>query len=235
MDTSSDTALQHDLAQHLPPRTRRVLHAAVDRAYADAGQRWSPDAGCNAMWFGFTTFTFVAHRIREAADADPTLGVTVLGGASGAFRLKAGPYLIAPYGCGFSRPEDPRTHFPNNDKGAGLLADINLDQLEIFPQFETAPTALVLAHYGNYERGLEALYLKEPRGATQGRIDRWGYIEPIYEAGSGDARVVPTVGPSGGPPAGPRPAVLPGPATVVRPTVLPFKKKPAQDTGAEGA
>jgi len=233
MNGTQDTRMQQDLAHHLPPQTRQVLHAAADRAYADAGARWSPEVGTNPMWYGMTTWTFVTHRIREAADADPSLGIEVLGGMSGAFRFKVGPYLIAPYGCGYRKPDDPRQHFPNNDKGAGLLAEINLDQFDFFPRFDALPIALVLAHYGNYDSGLEALYLKEPRGVSQGRIDLWGYVEPLYEMGSSDARVLPT---TTVPAAAPRQAVLPGPAKVVRPTVLPFKQRPAaQDRGSEGA
>lgn len=231
MDGSQTTSMQESLAEHLSPQARLALHAAVDRAYADAGQAWRPEAGCNLMWYGLTTWTFVTHRIREAADADPSLGIEVLGGMSGAFRMKIGPFMIAPYGCGYRKPEDPRQHFPNNDKGAGLLAEINLDQLDFFPRFTSAPTALVLAHYGNHESGLEALYLKEPRGVSQGRIDRWGYVEPLYEIGSGESRVVPGVAADV---ASPMP-ILPGPVKVARPTVLPFRKKPAAQDGTDGA
>ncbi len=231
MDSTETASMRENLAQHLSTPARQILYAAVDQAYADAGKLWRPEAGCTLMWYGLTTWTFVTHRIREAAEADPSLGIEILGGMSGAFRMKIGPYLIAPYGCGYRKPEDPRQHFPNNDKGAGLLAEINLDQLDFFPQFSSAPTALVLAHYGNHEGGLEALYLKEPRGVSMGRIDRWGYVEPLYEIGSGAARVVPAADSDG---ASPLP-VLPGPVKVVRPTVLPFRKKPAAQEGTEGA
>lgn len=225
MDSRNDPRLAQDLLTHLPPAARQMLHAAIDAAYRDAGKHFDPDAGADMQLFGFTIFKFVAHQIRKAVDADPTLGITVIGSSTGAFRLQVGPFVVAPYACGYRTTDDPWEQFPSNDKGAGLLAETNSGQIEIFPQFDESPTAIVIGHYGHPDSGLAAIYLKKPTAQTNGRISRWGYVEPVYQMGSGTSAA----------PEAPRSPVLPGPAKVVRPTVLPFKRKPAQDTETERA
>ena len=226
MDPRNDTQLQQDLLTHLPLATRQALYTAADAAYQDAGRQFDPDIGADMQLFGFTLFKYIGHQIRTAAEADPSLGISILGSSTGAFRFKAGPFVVAPYSCGHQAPRDPWTEFPGNDKGAGLLSEINTGQLEIFREFDVAPVAIVLGHYGNPDGGLEALFLKMPMAHTHGRISRWGYVEPLYQIGG--TRVAPAREATRSP-------VLPGPAQVTRLTVLPFKKKPAQDSETEGA
>lgn len=227
MDARNDPELERDLSRFLPTTARLVLHAGLDAAYRDAGRHFDPEAGSNMQLFGFTIFTFVVYQLRLAIEADPSLGLTVVNGAGGAFRLQAGPFLIGPYACGNRSPDDPWSQFPSNDKGAGWLAEINSGQMDLFAAPGDPHVGIVLGHYGNPEGGLEAVFLKQPIAQSGGRISRWGYVEPIYEIGSGGAEIAPEA---------PLPPVLPGPATVVRPKVLPFKKKPAvQDGETEGA
>ncbi|WP_310568611.1 hypothetical protein [Gemmatimonas sp.] len=223
----------------MPAHVRGVLVQALDVAYRDAGRLFDLEAGADLQWFGFTVFKFVAHQIRRVLDQDSTLGLTVVGGTTGAFRLQAGSFIVAPYACGRRIPDNPWTAFPSNNNGAGMLADINCGQIELFSgEVEGDQVAIVLGHYGSPETGLEAVFLKKPVAQTGGQISRWGYIEPIFKlGGSGTATVLLTptapVGQEGG--ASVRRAVLPGPTSVGRPTMLPFKRKPAQQSENEGA
>ena len=82
--------------------------------------------------------------------------------------------------------------------------------------------AFVLAHYGNADAGLEALYLKRPVDQLYGRISRWDYVEEVFRTGGESTTTTPAPAP-----------LLPGPAKVTRPTVLPFKKLPARDGETE--
>lgn len=225
MPTANDEELKADLVEYLSPPARAAVVAAVDAAYADAGKQFDPGSGGDMQLFGFTVFKYVSHRIRLVADKDPTMGITILGNATGAFRFKVGPFIVAPYSCGYRKPTDPWAEFPGNDRGAGFLSEINIGQFEIFPEFETSPVALVLGHYGNPDGGLEALFVKKPVAQTQGRISRWGYVEPLYQIGN---RM------TGDPERG-RDQVLPGPTKITRPTILPFKKKHVEEKGSEGA
>ena len=160
-----------------------MLVDALDQAYRDVGAMFDPEKGCNMLWFGITVWLFAVHRVREALAADPSLGLTVVSGESGQFRIACGPFLLSTYGCGYHAPTDPWTAFPRNDKGAGLLSDINTGQFTLpLPGLPEEPTALVLAHYGHFDRGLEAVYIKLPSAQTHGRISAWGYVEELWRA-----------------------------------------------------
>lgn len=226
MPHSNDEQLQHDLAIALPPATRQVLVRALDVAYRDAGQCFNLEAGCDAQWFGFTIFKFVAHQIAKALTEDPSLDIEVIGSGTGAFRLRVGAFVIAPYRCGPLRPQDPWQEFPSNHNGAGLLVDLNSGQIEMFAGFDDDQIGLVLGHYGNWDTGLAAVYLKKPISKTNGQISEWAYVEEVFRLG-GDALPAPAEAP--------RTPVLPPPATVVRPKVLPFKRKPLEGAEGEGA
>lgn len=226
MAHTNDEHLQHDLATLLPPATRAVLLGAMDVAYRDAGKRFDPDAGCDAQWFGFTIFKFVSAQIGKALECDPSIDLAVIGSGTGAFRLRVGHFVIAPYRCGTWGTEDPWTTFPSNQNGAGILVDLNSGQIEMFAGYGDDQTGIVLGHYGNWDTGLEAVYLKKPISKSNGQISEWEYVEEIFRLGGGalPAPVEP-----------PRTPVLPPPATVVRPKVLPFKRKAQHGTEGEGA
>ena len=221
MDEFEQEKLKQELTKHFLPAAREVVLQAMDAAYRNVGAMWNPESGCDMQWFGFTVWKFAVHEIRKAIEADASVGISVLGSGVGAFRLSVGPLVISPYSCGYRAPVDAWASFPNNDKGAGLLSDINSGQTEFVPLLPVLPadlTALVLAHYGNYEDGLEALFVKCPIESSNGRITRWGYIEELWRVGSAQ-RTTPVQ------------AVLPGPAKIERPGVLPFKKSiPKPDT-----
>lgn len=223
MAPSNDKQLASDLAVLLPPTVRQMLISAIDAAYRNAGSRFDPDVGCNSQWFGFTVFQFVAHEIAQALEAASSVDVVVIGSATGAFRLRVGPFVIAPYRCGVWMPDDPWKAFPSNHNGAGLLVDLNSGQLEMFAGSDDDQVGIVLGHYGNPESGLEAVYLKKPIAKTNGQISEWEYVEELFRI-DGNTLTAPAAAP-----------VLPPPATVVRPTVLPFKRKPQEGAEGEGA
>lgn len=227
MTSPNDPQLQQDLAAYMPPATRQALQQALNAAYRDAGKHFDIEAGSDPQLFGFMVFKFVAHQIRKVVDADPTLDIEVVGSSTGAFRLRVGPFIVAPYACGRCAPSDPWLEFPGNHNGAGLLVDVNAGQLEIFAGYGDDQTGIVLGHYGNWDTGLEAIFLKKPISKANGQISEWGYVEEIFRIGSNGATApAPT-----SPPA----PLLPQPAAVVRPKVLPFKRKPQQGTDSGGA
>ncbi|MES3035950.1 MAG: hypothetical protein V4813_18245 [Gemmatimonadota bacterium] len=227
MTLGDSEQLRKELDEALPRTVRDLLVAAMDSAHRDAGLRFDVDAGSDAQLYGFMVYKFVAHQVSRAIEEDPSLPIRVVGGTSGAFRLRAGRFLLAPYSCGRHAPDDPTGQFPSNDKGAGLLADINAGQGELFAGMVNADIAVVLGHYGNWESGLEAVFLKVPIAQRDGQISEWDYVEEVFRLGGTAAAGAPT------PPT--TPPVLPPPAVVVRPNVLPFKRKPQRGAEGEGA
>jgi hypothetical protein len=210
--------VQAELNRFLAPDTRCAIVAAMDTAYRNAGSRYDPTVGSDPQLQGFTIYKFGMKELSRVV-ADPAYGIRNAS-SGGQFRLGFGPFLMTPYGCGHSAPDDPWKHFPNNDQGAGMLSDINTGQLSLGDGFgDEALMAVVLAHYGNPDAGLEALYLKVPMDKENGRISAWSYVEPLWRIGGEATR------PSSSPDL-PRPVV-------VAPPVLTLKKpitKPDADT-----
>jgi len=224
MESEQAVKLAQDLKLHFPESARLAVRMAMHTAYRDAGRMWDLTAGCDMQWFGFTVWKFAVHQIRSVIERDPNLGIRVVPSGVGAFRVALGPMVMSPYGCGYSVPSDPWTQFPNNDKGAGLLSDVNMYQLDIFPDIPGSPTALVLAHYGNPERGLEALYVKMPTESSNGRITRSGYVEEIAAIGERTYDVEPSF----------KETKFPAAAKIERPVTLPFRK-PVTQEGSDSA
>lgn len=218
-------ATADDLREYLPPSAREALRVELDLAYRDAGSRFDASVGSDAQWFGFTVWKFAENRLRRIIEKgkhalrDATAG--------GQFRIGFGHFVMVTYSCGHSAPDDPSKEFPNNDSGAGFLTEINTGQypLKIDGFGERPGVAIVLAHYGNHENGLEALYLKRPSAQIAGKITEWGYIEEIWRIGGSATGGTPTPTPSG--------PVLPGPAKIDKPA-LPFRK-PIKKSDTESA
>ncbi|HZS57709.1 MAG TPA: hypothetical protein VFA43_00465 [Gemmatimonadaceae bacterium] len=177
--------LRQQLADNLALAARTRMVEAMATAYKDTASRFDATIGSDAQWFGFSVWKCGVYRLSQTA-ADGSMGVRVEI-ANGQLRLAFGPFIMSPYSCGLMAPDDPWSHFPTNDKGAGFLSDVNTGQLSFaLSGVETAaPIALVLGHYGNHDSGLEALYLKVPSDQRGGQICEWSYIEPLWRADSG--------------------------------------------------
>lgn len=210
----TEEGFSQKIAAHLPLRERAALREAIEEAYRDACHAFDVEAGADMQLFGFTVYKYVAHRIRRAIEAQPDLELSVVHQSTGAFRIRAGELLVAPYSCGRHAPTDPWREFPGNDRGAGLLADLNCGQFELFCGFDEQPVALVLAHYGSPTSGLVAVYLKRPIAQYGGQISAWDYVEELPAAAGSAIDQTHRQ----------RNDVLPGPTTVVRPTMLPFRR-----------
>ena len=214
-----------DLKTYLALDARDALRDALDLAYRDAGARFDVSVGSDAQWFGFTVWKFAENRLKKIIEQGkhPLRDAT----AGGQFRVGFGHFVMATYSCGHSAPDDPSNEFPNNDSGAGFLTEINTGQypLKIDGFGERPGVAVVLAHYGNPENGLEAVYLKRPSAQIAGKITEWGHIEEIWRIGGSATGGTPTP-----PPTAP---VLPGPAKIDKPA-LPFRK-PIKKSDTESA
>lgn len=181
---SSDMAAKVEAA--VPPATRDAFVEEIQFAYEAVGQHYQEDEGWDDQLVGFTLWKFVGHNLSErVTDEGRKLGLQVRDHAN-TFRLQAGPFIIGTYRV-FPEPlESLDRSFPNNANGAGQLARRNQrarSQHWLFdgslPEEEPV-RALVLAHAGNPEDGLTALWLAEPTDEHDGRITDWGYSRPLW-------------------------------------------------------
>ena len=155
---------------------RDLLVEALDQAYETVSETHNPEAGFNARTFGFTVYEVGVHELTALAEANPDeLSVSW---TNQAFRLVAGPYEIAVHRVGSSADDDIRSSFPNNDGAVSSM--VFADYLPGLEPDLTGARKVVLAHMGNPDDGLCAVYVCIPvRHDAAGHITEWGFTFEI--------------------------------------------------------
>jgi hypothetical protein len=157
---------------------QRSLVRALTIAYSDACQDHHPDSGGDEQLYGLSVYKYSIHRIAEVAELSPAVFTSVV--MRPEFRVVAGQYEFCCHRVGRTAGEDILRSFPNNDGAAAKMI-----QIPYLPGCEPVIAELrklVLAHMGNVEDGLQAVYLCFPVREENGRIVEWGYAEEIYRA-----------------------------------------------------
>ena len=156
---------------------------ALKEAYDTACDNFRPDEGSLPLTFGMDVWAFATFRLRQVAnDEAPLLCVEVHENRT---TLRKNGLFLSCYRVGASASEDISVSFPNNQHAAPQLARNNL-QLDIFFDGDPdpdAPVDLVLAHFGNPSRGLEAVYLCVPTAVENERLSAWGYKKLLWRRG----------------------------------------------------
>jgi len=162
---------------------------ALRRAYDTACEKHEPRRGSNEQTFGFDIYHFGAFELEQ--EAERVVDIAVEAGRP-YFRLRVGEFTVACHRVGRSAAQDITQCFPTNDGAAPALIERQLWLPGMEPRVDEARN-LVLAHLGNPEMGLEAVYLCIPSREEKGRIADWGYTHPIWTIGDGTvARPRPT-------------------------------------------
>jgi hypothetical protein len=176
--------LERDVERFFTEERVGALVEAHRSAYDRAALHHSPEDGADAQLFGFTNYKYITHRLVQLP---PRLELGFeLRSAHPALRLGLGPFTLGSYPCGSSGDQDIWESFPNNDAGAPALADLN--QLCLALDFSQAvPRALVLAHFGNPEHGLEAIHLAAPGSKEDGRISGWSWTRELWRCSRSDS------------------------------------------------
>lgn len=153
-----------------------LLVGAVDRAYDAVAETHQTHPGYNKRTFGFNVYEVGVHELSAVADENSDRLQVQWSGQT--FRLLAGSYEIAYHKVGDSADDDIRFKFPNND---GAVTSMVLTPfLPGFAPDLSQASKLVLAHMGNPQDGLSALYLCIPVGhGANGKINEWGFTYEI--------------------------------------------------------
>lgn len=175
------------IRQAFPDSLCQALVAALDEAYQEVGAVHRPERGWNNFTFGTSVWQLATFQLQELVHAREWELVEEVDNHRITF-VKDGLHLSC-YKVGFSAEEDIFASFPNNQNAAKRLVQNNR-QYDLFGESyrDGAPVDLVLAHLGNPERGLEAVYLCVPSGVgVDDRICEWAYAHEIWRR---DARTV---------------------------------------------
>lgn len=163
-----------------PDSLCQALVAALDEAYQEVGSFHRPERGWNNFTFGTGVWTIAMFHLQELAKGGKWEFVEEVDNHRVTF-LKDGLHLSC-YKVGSSAEEDIFSSFPNNQNAAKRLVQNNR-QYDLFGESyrDGAPVDLVLAHLGNPERGLEAVYLCVPSAVgTDERICEWAYAQLLW-------------------------------------------------------
>ncbi len=190
-----------------------LLVSALDEAYTTAEVHFEANRGNNTKTFGFELYHCAVHELSQRAENSG--GLVCISRSHPVFRLRVGAYEIACHKVGVSATQDIWTAFPGNKGAAPALVD---EQPFLFSEMEPSvafPEKLVLAHLGNPEDGLQAVYLCAPAETEKKRISRWAYAECLWSATSTSVLATPVV------------AARPVPAEVLEEPVVRLKQDKA--------
>lgn len=166
----------------------RAMVDALAAAYDRACDLHEPEWGCDEQSFGFLVYKFAVHALcEEFANEHDNTEVT---NRLPAFRLRAGEYQLACHKVGHRAGDDIHSCFPGNDNAAPRMVEGQLwldgvDRDAGTTNLERA-RKLILAHLGNPEDGLQAVYLCFPRRTgNDGKISEWAYSHLVWKADEG--------------------------------------------------
>lgn len=181
--------LSETLAAQIP-----LLLPALQRAYRDACDSRAQFAGANEVTFGTEVYHFAKHEIGQVAEQ--TKLVTILDDEEPKFRFGAAKYVLACHKVGRRADDDIHASFPRA-RGATSMVEEQMTLPGVVVAMDRkavkAVTRVVLAHMGNHEEGLCAVYLcVAAGGAEDEKIRGWAHAECLWKRGPADAAAAET-------------------------------------------
>ncbi|MBK8265108.1 MAG: hypothetical protein IPK80_27735 [Nannocystis sp.] len=160
------------------PSLKDAIRTAVQRAYAIVQECHFPQHGFNAQTFGHNVYHVGCFQLGAVCQNTP-IQLTRMEESGNLARFQSGEYTLGFYKVGRTATENIWECFPTSENGANDghpllpgLEDAMLDDV-------TACRYAIVAHLGNPEDGLCALYLCIPADSAGGRIRRWSYVEEL--------------------------------------------------------
>ena len=152
-----------------------LLLEAVAGAYNEAGECYAIAPNADANTYGTELYRFAGHRLTRVAGQHPELISVVREHPS--FTHRVGDYELICHRVAKEASANIWNSFPNpNTEGIQKGATLFLPGLE--PNLDGV-TRLVLAHIGNQEEGLCAVYICFPLANASGGIE-WGHVQELY-------------------------------------------------------
>lgn len=157
------------------------LIRSLRRAYETACEHHVPERGSNEVTFGINLYFHAVHELCLQAKQNP--GLVEITSRQPIFRMHMGEYELACHRVGLSERESIWTSFPKNEGAACLMVEEQLWLPGLAPIFDiTRARKLILAHVGNADEGMRAVYLCIPGRTESGRITSWVFVRPLYRA-----------------------------------------------------
>ncbi len=160
------------------PSLRDELVGALRRAYETASGLHDATRGSNEVTFGVGLYHHAVFELVQIART-AAAGLEVVGKVP--FRVLAGSlFRVGCHRVGRSASDNIWSSFPENTAAAATL--IEQPYLPGLAPDITNARNLILAHLGNADDGLCAVYLCVPTREENDRIREWGFSELIWRA-----------------------------------------------------
>ena len=163
--------------------TTALVVRCLRRAYETACEHHVPERGSNEVTFGINLYFHAVHELcREASVSPDRLDIP---SRQPIFRMQMGEFELACHRVGQSERESIWTSFPKNEGAACQMVEeqLWLPGFDFAPRFDLGRARkLVLAHLGNADEGMRAVYLCIPGRSESGRITGWVFARPIFRA-----------------------------------------------------
>jgi hypothetical protein len=142
-------------------KVRSALIDALGQAYETATELHVPARGSNERTFGYGLYEYAVHELRQVARVLPEK--LSIASTYPSFRLGVGDFELACHRVGRSVWDDIYASFPNAESAAYTMVEEQLWLPHVIRHvgLENA-RRLVLAHMGNPEESLRAVYLCIP-------------------------------------------------------------------------
>ncbi len=153
--------------------------AALDTAYNEAAEHHYPDRGDNALTFGVRVYAYACKRLGGIAEDDDN-GISIQKGPSFRLRLSDG-YEVGCHKVGNTAQQDIWSSFPGNRGGVRTLIEEQIP-FPIFKPEEVQGKKFVLAHTGNPDDGLCAVYICQAKRLDHnGQICEWEFVHQVWK------------------------------------------------------
>ena len=149
---------------------------ALAITYAECQARFDRSIGFDSQTFGQMIYKSSWFHLDQVAGIDGRIGVVRDGNG---FELDIDGVRLHPFKVGH-RANDIFDRLPSNELVFELMASQNVYQLSLLPDLQ--PQMLVLAHVGNPEDGLCAVYVAAPI-IRDGGVKDWAFVVRIDHFG----------------------------------------------------
>lgn len=170
----TDTALIPDIQSAFSTSVIDAIIEALHQAYLTACEQHDPPSGSDMATFGYCLYRFACFRLTAMAQLLEGVENQTKGQL---FRLGIGDFEVGCHRVGSSEYDDIQESFPHNDNSAWTLG---FPEIPLFPEMERVRPGIIIAHMGNPDDGLCAVYLAVPGEVSQGRIRSWRYTQLIW-------------------------------------------------------
>ncbi len=201
------------LQERFPSEYTDPLVSIVKRAYRANSDCHDPILGHDEMSFGLLVHKSIKRFVSDLAEKEKWLDVSR---RAPRFLFKINDCPLSAYRVGDPLESDPNESFPKNRTGAWILAAQNKRQLSFAfindaesEWDETTLPALILAHVGRFETGLNCVFLGVPSDFNdKNEITEWKAHRVLWRS-DGEALTIPVVPTGGIPPKAPVETVSP--------------------------